>query len=109
VLFSPRAAHFRRARAAQRTRVELALIAEVRNGRRKNAKKEWLEKTPLFRKSAKELEPNSNLALASRQTLKGAAKDRRSTIETLHSSDITFIEEIEEFHGSCTMPWSKKV
>ena len=44
MLFSPRAAHFRRARAAQRTRVELALIAEVRNGRRKNAKKERLEK-----------------------------------------------------------------
>ena len=55
VLFSPRAAHFRRARAAQRTRVELALIAEVRNRRRKNAKKGRLEKTPLFRKSAEEV------------------------------------------------------
>jgi len=55
VLFSPRAAHFRRARAAQRTRVELALIAEVRNRRRENAKKGRLEKTPLFRKSAEEV------------------------------------------------------
>ena len=41
-LFSPRAAHFRRARAAQRTRVEVALIAEVRDRRLKNAEKERL-------------------------------------------------------------------
>jgi hypothetical protein len=53
--FSLRVAHFGRARAAQRTGVEVALVAEVRNRRRKNAKKERLEKGPLFRKSVREV------------------------------------------------------
>ena len=74
---------------------------------RKGAAREDAALSQISWRSGLEVEPNSNLALAARQTLKGAPKDRRSTIEALHSSDIAFVEEIEEFEQHlCPHPLS---